>query len=203
MNRRFFPRLGNRELGLAPQGAYRTRGEDRWISVAVNSDEEWRALCQVMGGPDWTQEERFRDMHSRWLHHDELDARINDWTQGQDATELAERLQAAGVAATPVLTIPEIFNTQQHQARDWWHMMSQPDGSMYHYYGPGWKLSETPIEILTPPPSYGQHNREVYQGLLGLSDEEYAQLLEEKVVSESQYPTLPAGMNIPQAQRPQ
>ncbi len=202
LNHRFAPRLGNRELGLAPHGAYRTRGEDRWITIAVNSDEEWRALSRVMGGPDWTQEERFRDMHGRWQNHDELDALISDWTQGQDATELAERLQAAGVAATPVLTVPEIFNTPQHQARDWWHMMPQPDGTSYHYYGRGWTLSETPVELLTPPPPYGQDNRSVYQGLLGLSDAEYAQLVEEKVVSESQFPTLPPGMTLPQAGGP-
>jgi crotonobetainyl-CoA:carnitine CoA-transferase CaiB-like acyl-CoA transferase len=199
MHDRFFPRLGNNELGLAPHGAYRTSGEDTWITIAINSDDEWRALVRVMGGPDWSQEERFRDMHTRWQNRQELDAFINDWTKNHDAKELADRLQSAGISATPVMKVPEIFDTPQHKARDWWHMMTPAEGPTYHYYGPGWRLSQTPVEIVTPPPTYGQHNREVYFGLLGLSEEEYAQLVEEKVISESQFPILPPGMTLPPA----
>jgi crotonobetainyl-CoA:carnitine CoA-transferase CaiB-like acyl-CoA transferase len=136
-------------------------------------------------------------MHSRWQNREELDTHINNWTQNEEAKELAERLQAVGVAATPVLKIPEIFETAQHKARDWWHLMTPAEGPTYHYYGPGWRLSETPVEILTPPPTYGQHNKEIYIGMLGLSEEEYLQLVEEKVISESQFPTLPPGMTLP------
>lgn len=194
MNKRFFPRIGNREMGLAPHGVYRTAGEDRWIAIAVGSDAEWKALCRAMGDPDWTRDEKFADMHGRWRHHDELDARINSWTCEQDNHALAEGLQAVGVAATPVMTPPEILKTPQHLARGWWHLMHQPDIGDYHYYGPGWRLPETPAEVRTPPAVYGQHNREVYLGVLGLTEQEYEQLLAEQVISESALPELPPGM---------
>ncbi len=194
MNKRFYPRLGNREPGFAPHGVYRTRGEDRWIAIAVNTEAEWQALCGVIGDPTWAHDRRFLDMQSRWHNHDALDALLNARTQAYDAMALAERLQAAGIAATPVLTIPEILRTPQHEARGYWQTVTHPDIGAYHYYGPAWRLPATPAEVRTPPPLYGEANREVYQGLLGLSDAEYAALLEEKVVSESPLPEIPEAL---------
>jgi crotonobetainyl-CoA:carnitine CoA-transferase CaiB-like acyl-CoA transferase len=194
MNGRFFPRLGNRELGRAPHGVYRCAGEDRWIAIAVNTDAEWRALCSAMGDPEWTRDQKFADMHSRWRHHDQLDAEINAWTSAQEDGPLALRLQAVGVAATPVLTPPEAIRSPHHEARGWWHQMKQEHMGEYHYYGPGWRLPATPASIHSPPPYYGQHNREVLQGMLGLSENEYQELLAQQITSESALPALPAGM---------
>jgi crotonobetainyl-CoA:carnitine CoA-transferase CaiB-like acyl-CoA transferase len=191
MNGRFFPRIGNREMGRAPHGVYRCAGEDRWVAIAVNTDADWRALCSAMGDPEWTREAAFADMHSRWRNHDELDARITAWTSTQEDLALAERLQAAGVAATPVLTPPEAIKSPHHEARGWWHLMDQEHMGAYHYYGPGWRFPATPASIQTAPPYYAQHNREVLQGMLGLSEEEYQQLLVDQITSESALPALP------------
>jgi crotonobetainyl-CoA:carnitine CoA-transferase CaiB-like acyl-CoA transferase len=193
MNGRFWPRLGNREAGRAPHGVYRCAGADRWIAIAVNTEAEWKALIQAMGEPAWADEPRFSDMHSRWRNHDELDRHLSAWTADKDKVELAKQLQAAGVAATPVLTPPEAMHSEHHAARDWWHMMHQEHMGDYHYYGPGWRLPNTPAHIHSAPAYYGQHNREVYLDMLGLSEADYQQLLADQIVSESALPTLPPG----------
>jgi benzylsuccinate CoA-transferase BbsF subunit len=193
MNGRFFPRLGNREPGRAPHGVYPCAGDDRWVAIAVNSDAEWRALTAAMGDPDWAQEQRFAGMHERWRHHDELDRRLAAWTRQFDAMALTENLQAAGVAATPVLTIPEALQSPQLAARNWWQVVRQRDMGEYHYYGPGWRLSRTPAEVQGPPAAFAEHNRDVFLGELGLTEAEYAELLAEGVTRETALPAVTEG----------
>ncbi|HEY7269652.1 MAG TPA: CoA transferase [Dehalococcoidia bacterium] len=194
MNGRFAPRIGNRERALAPQGVYRCAGDDAWISIAVRDDAEWAGLCRAMGDPAWTLEAAFADMHSRWQNHDALDERIKAWTASFDPMDLARRLQEAGVPAAPVLTPPQTLKSEHLNATGWWQMVHQPDMGTYHYYGPGWHLPKSPAQVLTPPAVYAEHNRDVYLGLLGMSEAEYQELLAEQVVSESALPTLPPGM---------
>jgi benzylsuccinate CoA-transferase BbsF subunit len=194
MNKRFFPRIGDRELGRAPHGVYPAAGDDRWIAIAVNTDEEWRSLCAVMGQPAWVQDARFGDMLSRWQHHDALDRHLSEWTRRHEPMILATELQAAGIAGTPVLTPVEAMKSEQLAARDWWQQIHQDDIGDYLYYGPAWHLPKTPAEVLTPPAVHAQHNREVFLGMLGLSESEYQQLLADQITSESALPALPAGM---------
>jgi hypothetical protein len=64
----------------------------------------------------------------------------------------------------------------------------------YHYFGAGWRLPNTPAEMLTPPAVHAEHNREVFLGLLGLSESEYQELLAAQITSESALPVLPPGL---------
>ena len=73
VNGRVFTRNGNYDPYAAPHGAYRCRGEDRWVAIAVTSDEEWQGLCRVLGEPEWTREERFATLSGRLTNHAELD----------------------------------------------------------------------------------------------------------------------------------
>lgn len=188
-NGRFFPRLGNREPGKGPHGVYRckdgdpsTGTEERWIAIAVNTEDEWRALVRVMGDPAWAHEPRFADMARRWAHHDELDALIGAWTREQDRDTLVERLQAAGVAAAPVHTIPEVLASPHLNARNFWTKLHIPTGEEYHYMNSPWGLEKVPDIARTDPPKYGEHNRDVLMGLLGYSEEEFALLEAEGVL---------------------
>ncbi|MDO8673729.1 MAG: CoA transferase, partial [Dehalococcoidia bacterium] len=72
MNGRVPPRMGNRDGIMAPHDVYPCKGDDSWIAIAVGSEEEWRALCDAMGNPDWTRKEEFAGMYSRWHNQDQL-----------------------------------------------------------------------------------------------------------------------------------
>ena len=95
---------GNRleHPNAAPHGVYPCRGADRWIAIAVFNDAEWRALCSVMGHPEWAADRRFATQASRFANQDALDAFICAWTKDQDRHALMHRLQAAGVPAGAV-----------------------------------------------------------------------------------------------------
>ena len=95
------PRQGNRDPTMAPQGVYPCAGDDDWIAISVRSDEEWRALTRMIENVGLT-DSGFSAAEGRRKAHDRIDAAIGAWTRGQDKTRLAERLQAAGVAAGPV-----------------------------------------------------------------------------------------------------
>ena len=76
MNRRPGQRAGNRDSSMAPHGCYPCRGEDRWVTIAVSTEEEWQAFCRVIGSPAWTTAERFSHAPHRRQNQDELDRLI-------------------------------------------------------------------------------------------------------------------------------
>ncbi|MGH7932917.1 MAG: CaiB/BaiF CoA transferase family protein [Candidatus Binataceae bacterium] len=182
MNGRDRRQLGNRDAVMAPHNTYRCKGDDRWIAIAVKNDDEWNALRRVMGDPAWAREEKYAGQFARWKNHEELDAHVNEWTRNHDHLELAAALQKAGVAAGPVLDSVEL-----HQDRHlwewgyWWEMDHHEVGKRV---APGMPvhMSNAPKLNYSMPPDLGQHNRDIFGGLLGLSDAEINLLIEEKVI---------------------
>ncbi|MBW2285628.1 MAG: CoA transferase [Deltaproteobacteria bacterium] len=179
MNKRVQDTLGNRHPYMAPHGCYRCKGEDRWVVIAVNSQEEWRALCEVMNRPDLEADDRFADVLSRQRHQDELDAVVEEWTSEHENVEVMHRLQEKGVAAGAVLDDRDAYNDPHLKARGFFQEVTHPDVGTHPYPGLMWKASKTPNAIRTPPVCLGEHNEYVYKEILGVSDEEYAQLEQE------------------------
>jgi len=176
MNGRVQDTPGNRHPFMAPHGCYRCRGEDRWVAIAVASDEEWQGLCRAMGNPDWTKNERFADSLSRYRNQDELDRLIEEWTSQHDAYAVMFALQREGVATGAVLDDRDAYNDPHLKDRGFFQELTHPDCGTHLYPGIMWKMSKTPNAIRTPPCCLGEHNEYVYKKLLGVSDEEYAQL---------------------------
>ncbi len=168
--------LGNRDHAMAPHGCYPCRGEDRWLNIAVASDEEWQGLCQVMGLPELAQDSRFADSLSRWKHQDEMESIISSWTSEQDHLEAFHLLQAHGVAAAPLLDQKELLEDPHLKARDFFQPLEHAETGTQLHHGPFWKMSKTPNRLRLPPCRLGEHNEYVYKELLGLPEEEYARL---------------------------
>jgi len=182
MNHRLPPLKGNRDSIMSPHNCYRCRGEDKWVSIAVANDEEWEALCQVMDNPEWTKDERFSNTYSRWQCQEELDRLISQWTINYTHYEVMERLQSAGIAAMPSFSAEEIFNDPHLKARELTTDIEHPALGKQTVLNPPWKLSETPARIRKPAPLIGEHNDYVFGELLGMSQKEVNQLVEEKVI---------------------
>jgi crotonobetainyl-CoA:carnitine CoA-transferase CaiB-like acyl-CoA transferase len=176
MNRRIQDTMGNRHPFMAPHGCYRCKGEDRWIVIAINTQQEWRALCRIMEREDLEKDERFADALSRCRNQDDLDPLIGQWTVQNDAIELMNRLQKAGVAAGAVLDDRDAYMDPHLGDRGFFQEVTHPDVGTHLYPGIMWKASKTPNAIRTPPVCLGEHNEYVYKELLGVSDEEYAEL---------------------------
>ena len=171
----------NRHPDMAPHGAYPCRGEDRWVTIAVDSDAQWRRLCEVMGQPHLAGDVRFATQDSRHQNHDALDGIIGSWTATHDAQELSDLLQRNGVAAAPVMTAEDIFNDPHYQDRGVLELVDHPSAGMYFMPGIPWKMSGTPGEVRWPAPRLGEHNSYVFSQLLGMSDQDVYTLDESEV----------------------
>ncbi len=182
MNQRVRMRQGNRHDTMAPHNCYRCRGEDKWISIAVADDQEWRALCGVMERPDLVEDERFSTAPARWKNQDELDQIIGAWTVQQGDYEAMHELQAAGVAAAPSLSNEGLFHDPHLKARNVFLQNHHPVLGKDWVIAPPWRLSDTPASIRSCSPLLGEHSHAVLQGLLGMSPEEIRELEEEHVV---------------------
>lgn len=182
MNQRSPHRVGNQDAIMAPHNCYRCKGEDKWVSIAVATDEEWRSLCDVMGNPTWAQEEDFSDGFSRWENRAKLDKFIGEWTIGYTHYEVMEMLQNAGVAAMPSFSAEEILSDPHVRARDLVNEIDHPVMGKKVVINPAWKLSETPARIKKASPLLGEHNEKVFGGLLGMCEEEIKALEDEEII---------------------
>ena len=176
MNGRIRETIGNHDRRKAPHGVYRCKGEDTWMTIAVQNDEEWQGLCMAMGNTELALDPRFTDSFSRWKNQDELDPIIREWTMQQDHREAFLLLQRHGVTAGAVLHPGELLEDPHMEARGFYQKLEHPEMRTFKYTGPLWSMSKTTVKLRSAPPLLGQHNEYVYKGILGLSDEEYARL---------------------------
>jgi len=182
MNGRDRRQWGNRDDVMAPHNTYPCKGDDQWIAIAVSSDEEWDALWRVMGSPPWAKQEEFSTQLLRWKNQAEIDAHLREWTRNHEHIELARRLQAAGVPAGPVLDSAEIHKDPHLWEWGYWWELEHREAGKRVLPGLPVKFSAVPKFNYATPPDLGEHNREVFGGLLGMPDAEIARLIDEKVI---------------------
>ena len=165
----------------APHGVFPCAGRDRWISVAVPSEEEWKSLLEAMGQVAWALAERFSTLGKRLAHIDALHRRFAEWTAGFDDRKLAATLQSHGVAAAPVLNVADLLSDPHFVARKTFIEVKHPLGYRETIYGAYVKTSHSEVAV-EPGPSIGQDNERVLKGLLGISPKRYAELVADGVI---------------------
>lgn len=167
---------GNRDPLHAPQGVYPCKGDDRWVAISVASDDQWAALRRVMGEPDWARAARFDTVAGRLEGHDELDARISQWTGNVDRYEVFHRCQAEGVAAAPVTDEADLYNDPQLRHREFFRPLRSPHTGEHEYPAHAVRWTGPPLRWDQPSPGLGDDNEYVYKQILGVTDEEYEEL---------------------------
>ena len=176
VNGRIASRAGNRDLEMAPHGVYPTRGEDRWIAIAVADDEGWKTLCAVLERPELASDVRFASAEARLERADELDRIVALATARHDMLELEARLQAAGVAAAAVQNSPELVGDPQLAHRGHFVELPHPENDPTVVEGPRFALSRTPPTVERSAPTMGCDNQYVLETILGYDDERIAEL---------------------------
>ena len=174
VNRRLWERNGNRDLVMAPHGVYPSDGDDEWIAIACENDDQWAQLASAMGRGDLS-ELAVSERHER---HDELDAAISEWTSAGDGPELMERLQGLGVPSHTVQNSTAVMNDPQIRHRG--HFVevphaSQPNGVTV-VEASRFRLSRTPAVITAGAPIYGEHTFDVLADVLGYDGDQIADL---------------------------
>ena len=160
---------------VAPHNAYRTKGGgyNDWCVIACFSNEEWQSLVRVMGSPSWALESGLSDLPGRIENQQEMDFGIEAWSQGLDKFEIMEKCQAEGVRAMPVQSSKDrVEHDPQLRARGMYSELRHPVLGPWKFQNAPFELEKSPAEVVRPPPMIGQHNREVFEGLLALSPQE-------------------------------
>ena len=160
-----------------PHNAYRTLGDgyNDWCVIACQSDDEWSALVQIMGSPEWATDERLRSLAERIRCQQEVDDGIEAWTLTMDKYKLTAACQAAGVRAMPVQSSEDrVEHDPQLAHRGMYTPISHPVVGDRKVQNAPFKLSKTETDIRGPAPLIGEHTVDVMSDLLGMSREEVA-----------------------------
>ena len=170
------PLLNNyRGPTAAPHNAYRTSpgGYNDWCVIACFSNEEWQRLVQLMSSPDWATASEFADLDGRLRHQQALDRGIEAWTSTLDKYELTETCQEAGVRAMPVQSSEDrVEHDPQLRHRDMYLALEHPQLGSRKLQNAPFKLAATPAVNHRPSPLIGEHNRQVFEDILGLPHED-------------------------------
>lgn len=187
MNGNVMTRNGNRDLNAAPHGVYPCR-QGQYCAIAAHAESGslggasmWQSLCNVAQKPEWENDARFATHALRKENEDALDGLIAAWTRECDARELTAQLQVAGVEAMVVNSIADLFSDPQLAHRKIWRHLQHAELGEFDYEAPPYILSDSPSE-LRPSPLLGEHNRQVYGKILGLTDEEIDELTREGAI---------------------
>ncbi len=175
-------RNGNRDPAGAPHGAYPCKGDDNWCVISVFSEQEWESLCRAMGNPAWALDERYSTHEARKQNEDELDRRIGLWTSGFTPPEVVEQLQAAGVHAGVVNKMSDLYSDPQLTHRRQWIEIEHPEIGTMQYQSPPFILTKNPSGPDKRDPLLGEHNDYFYKEILGLSEQQYRELVDEEVI---------------------
>jgi len=175
-------RTGSRSRRLAPQGVYRCDGDDQWCALTVASNDEWAALCRLIGRGAWADDERFADAARRMARHDEIDEAIEAWTSRRGPHEATEALQMADIAASPVLHAGQLIDDDPQMAsRDFYRRF--PNGGVVESV-PFILSGAEPHFPAASAPEYGEGTRYVLSEVLGLDDTTVTQMFESGAAGE-------------------
>jgi len=188
-NKRIPKPIGNRCPYAAPHGCYRCKDEDTWCAIAVFTDEEWHSFIEAIGNPDWANNDRLADVLGRLDNVDELDRLVEEWTSARDAVEVMETLQAAGVAAGVAQRATDTLEDPQLKWLGAIIELEHPVAGKTLYPVIPFHLSVIPFHLSgTPPmpsrlaPLLSQHTKEICRDVLGISEEEIENLVNEDIL---------------------
>ncbi len=177
MNRRNPSPMGNHDPIMSPHNCYKALGDaEKWVTIAVGSEEEWRALCAAIGQPALAQDPRFGTAPLRKRNEEELDRLITQWTSQRDRWEITEILQRSGVAAFPTLNNKDVTLDPHLAHRGFLVQLEHPEVGRRIHSGVPWTMSATPCRVSKPAPVLGADTDQVLMELLGYSRRQIEEL---------------------------
>ncbi|HEY1466867.1 MAG TPA: CoA transferase [Acidimicrobiales bacterium] len=161
---------------MAPHAIYPTRDPDRWVAIACRDDEDWSAFGRACGEA-WADDPGFGTVAGRLVRQEELDGLVAGWTSKREREQVAGELRSVGVPAAAVaMSEDRIEHDPDNAAWGMFPVAHHPEIGDVRVDGVPVHLSETDWHISRGAPLLGQHNREVFCDLVGLSDDEFTAL---------------------------
>ena len=158
-------RDGNHDALWSPHGVYRCRGEDRWVSIAVATDDEWRALARL-ALPDLEGDRAHASGVGRKANEAEIDRRLGVWCAEKTREDVTEALQALGVAAFPVMDARDLHDDPHLSERGYWVELPHDEVGVRRHAGIPYRLHGTPLAVHRAAPCLGQDTSAVLREIL-------------------------------------
>jgi len=168
-------RTGATLPNVSPSNVYPT-ADGEMVLVAANQDNVFGRLTEVMGQTELATDERYATHGARGQHMEELDGLIAQWTSTLDADDLLGRLHEGGVPAGRIFRAKDMFADPHFAARDAIVRLTHPELGEFAMHNVFPRLSETPGSVRHVGPTLGEHNKEIYQGMLGIDDDTMSSL---------------------------
>ena len=165
----------------APHNMYRTAGDD-WLALAVESDDAWRALTEVVADPS-LQQEAYSNAKNRKAHEAEIDAVLARWIRTQEADSLATQLRTLGVCASRVVPLNEVYSKPDPwlEQAGFIQSIQHPEAGANWMPGRPFRFSTLGTPPIKPAPCVGQHSQEAFATELGIDSDTYHQLVEQRL----------------------
>jgi formyl-CoA transferase len=196
-------RIGNEHEDHVPSDAYSCRGDDRWVTLTVETDAQWRALAELMARDGITVDPALGTAAARREQRARVNELVGRWARLHDGLEVMRLLQARGVACGPVLSNRDLLLNEHLAARGFHERVRLPEpmGARPMMSRP-WKLSRRVVQVRKPAPRYGEDGRRILRDLLGLDPARVEKLFADRVVCLEPTVTKPIdAMGIAELQR--
>ena len=168
---------GNFRYGYVPCGHYPTKGEDAWIAIAVESEQQWASLCRVLGKPDLAVSSSFQNKEIRNQNRGILDQALSELTSLRETDKLFHALQAEGISAMPLLGPDEVMRDPHFVQRGTFIDIDHPVLGKEVIFGPMWRQTTSSMENWAHAPLLGQHTFDVMTDLLAMTKTEVEELI--------------------------
>jgi CoA:oxalate CoA-transferase len=173
-------RFGNRLSSSAPFGAYNAK--DGYVVICTITDPQWQRVLQAMGREDLSGEQRYATRENRTKNMGEVDGLVQGWCKGRTVEEAIAILKRFQVPCSPLPTFDQVAGDPQLLSREMIVEVDQPVSGKVKLTGSVYKMSKTPGDRKKRVPAVGEHNEEIYGGLLGIDAREMQKLKEESVI---------------------
>ena len=177
-------RDGNRSPHVAPQGLYRARDDETWLAVSVATDDQWAQLVQAIGSPDWATDPQLATYAGRRARHDELDARLGEWSATRGVADAAELLVAHGVPAAVGRDPRSMYEHPQLAARAFYEDIEHPVVGTLPTPTLPFRFASVDHWLRTAAPTMGQHNHEILVDDLGIAEDTYERLVDNAIIGD-------------------
>jgi crotonobetainyl-CoA:carnitine CoA-transferase CaiB-like acyl-CoA transferase len=174
-------RTGNKWDISAPRNTYRTK-DGHWLAMSGSAPTIAMRALRAVGRPDLTTDPKFAEAQQRLRNAAEIDAIMADWIAERTLDDAMAVFEEAEVAAAPVYDAAQLLADPQLQARGVYRSFPDPELGSMRIQGPVPRFSTTPGRVDHLGPALGEHNEEIYGGLLGLDAERRRELHDEGVI---------------------
>lgn len=169
---------GNDSPEGAPWGVYECAGDEEWVTICVRDDQEWEALCRVMGDPPWSRDAAFKTASGRMSSRRILDNQINQWTSGLTSGLVEESCQAEGVPAGRMMTTSAQLEDPHLLARGFLSEIMQEGLGEVTFEGSCFTGSAMGSPRQEAAPMIGQHTKSFCISDLGMAPDRVATLID-------------------------